>query len=100
MGRSNADFHGVTYSHTADKLSALIHANHPEEGIVGHMLLGFERKGRGRNVRNVMVNPEHQRKGIASGMWAYAKEQGLNPEHSEPTTQTHEGKAWAAEVGK
>jgi GNAT superfamily N-acetyltransferase len=99
MGRNNADFNGVTYTHKADKLSALIQAIHPENGTVGHMLLGFERKNRGRNVRNIMVNPEHQRQGIATGMWNYAKEQGLNPEHSDPTSQTDEGKSWAKKVG-
>lgn len=66
-----------------------VHAHHPEYGQIGKMELG-----KFRDVKDIMVAPEHRRKGVATGMWNYAKQQGLNPEHSD--SRTKEGDAWAA----
>ena len=52
-----------------------------------------------RKVRIVGVQPKLQRKGIATAMWNYAKEQGFEPAHDAPKNQTHSGKQWAKKVG-
>jgi hypothetical protein len=100
MGANNADFHNITFSHveTGKHQDAFVNATHPEDGIVGQLHLGFIRSNGNRKVRNVLTKVEHQRKGIATGMWSYAKANGLNPEHS-PDSQTDEGKSWAKKVG-
>lgn len=93
MTRNNADFHGVTFTHQpASYGETLVQAHHPDHGVIGHLLIGAF-----HNVRNIMVNPEHQRKGVATGMWNYAKQQGLEPEHSD--IRTEEGTAWAKSTG-
>jgi hypothetical protein len=97
MPRNNADFHGVTFNHTSDKYGARIEAVHPEHGVVGHMLLHPLISGK-RKVRNIVVNNEFQRKGIATGMWNYAMAQGLKPKHS--ADRTDAGDAWARSVSK
>lgn len=101
MGANNADFHGVTYSHVDNgKFSdVLVNANHPEQGIIGQLHLGFQRSNGNRKVRNVFVKPEFQRKGIATALWNHAVDNGLGPEHSSPDSQTEDGKAWAKKVG-
>jgi GNAT superfamily N-acetyltransferase len=98
MGR-NVEFHNITISHKdLGRLSdAFVNAEHPEQGIIGQLHLGFKRSFGGRTVRNVFVKPEWQRKGIATAMWNYAVANGLTPQHSE--AQTEDGKAWAAKVG-
>jgi GNAT superfamily N-acetyltransferase len=94
MTRNNADFHGVKFTHKDHGgFGALIQAVHPNEGVIGHMLIGHTNE-----LRNIMVNPEFQRKGIATGMWKYAKSQGYNPEHS--MDRTDEGDAWAKSLGE
>ena len=92
MGRNNADFEGVTYSHTASDHGALVHANHPEKGTIGALLLRHDGE-----VRNVVVKDEYRRKGIATGMWNHAVKAGLNPQHSE--SRTYLGNLWAKSVG-
>jgi GNAT superfamily N-acetyltransferase len=54
--------------------------------------------GIGRLVGTVQVEPEFQRKGIATAMWRYAKQQGFNPVHS--PNQSPSGKPWAKSVGE
>jgi GNAT superfamily N-acetyltransferase len=51
-----------------------------------------------RTVSDLMVAEEHERKGIATGMWQHAKQRKLEPKHSH--VQTDAGKAWSAKVGK
>ena len=99
MGRNNADFSGVTFSHedTGKHSDVLVNATHPEQGIIGQLHLGFQRSDGGRKVRNVFVKPEFQRKGIATALWNHATASGLNPQHS-PEAQTEEGKAWAEKI--
>lgn len=100
MSRNNADFHGLTFSHVDNgkHVDLLVNANHPEQGIIGQLHLGFIRSDGARKVRNVIVKPEWQRKGVATALWNHAVENGLNPQHS-PEAQTEDGKAWAKKVG-
>jgi hypothetical protein len=43
------------------------------------------------------VNPEHQRKGLATAMWDHAKSLGINPQHS--NVRSRQGDAWAKSTG-
>jgi hypothetical protein len=93
MGRNNGDFHGVAFSHENRPYDEVtVHAHHPEHGHIGKMELS-----KFGEVKDVIVADEHQRKGVATGMWNYAKQQGLNPEHSD--SRTPAGDAWAASTG-
>ena len=84
----------VVFSHEQRPYDEVtVNAHHPNKGHVGKMELG-----KYRNVKDIMVDPEHRRRGIATGMWNYAKEQGLNPEHSDSRTKA--GDAWAASTGE
>lgn len=95
MPRNNADFNSVTFTHTVDRSGARIVAEHPTAGVIGHMLLHPLVNGK-RKVRNIVVNQDHQRQGVATGMWNYAQEQGLKPRHS--ADRTNDGDAWARSV--
>lgn len=95
MGRNNSDFHGITYTHDVGKTGGRIEAIHPEHGTVGHMLLHPLVDGK-RKIRNVYVQEDFRRKGVATGMWNYANQQGLKPVHSEDRTDA--GDAWAKTV--
>lgn len=53
--------------------------------------------GRPNLIRGVIVHPEYRRQGIATAMWDYAKQQGLQPAHD--LEKTADGKAWAEAVG-
>jgi len=93
VGRNNADFHGLVFSHTPQKYGEVtIEASHPEHGYLGSMRLS-----RFGEVKDIRVGESFRRKGVATGMWNYAKQQGLNPEHSD--SRTKEGDAWAASTG-
>lgn len=93
MGRNNADFHGVVFSHTPQKYGeVIVEASHPEHGFLGSMSLG-----KYGDVKDIRVGEPFRRKGVATGMWNYAKQQGLNPEHSD--SRTKEGDAWAKTTG-
>ena len=48
-------------------------------------------------VSKVEVEPAHQRRGVATGMWNHAKALGLGPRHD--ILQSAEGRAWASKVG-
>jgi hypothetical protein len=99
MGRNNAAFHNITFSKRVDDEDWLvIEANHPELGKVGTMWLGPADSNKFRTVGGVDVPSEHRRKGVATSMWKYAKDSGLNPKH-DYVEQTDEGKAWAKQVG-
>ena len=102
MTRNNADFHGITITHKVlhpeHKDNCIwIYANHPEHGEVGTLGLTNHMEGIGRLVGTVQVHPEFQRKGIATAMWNYAKQQGFEPKHS--VMQSPQGKKWAEAVG-
>lgn len=73
-------------------------AKHPETGEhIGWMELR-PRSGGGHDVHDLDVDPDHLRQGIATQMWQYAKENGLDPHHT-PGAQSDEGEAWAKAVG-
>jgi GNAT superfamily N-acetyltransferase len=59
------------------------------EDAVGYMKLGPD-----GTVRQVFVEPEFRRQGVATEMWNYANRQGLNPAHSPVADQTAAGRAW------
>ena len=102
LTRNNADFHGITISHGEENSDGeiIITAHHQEHGEVGRMVLGPPHgnlSDGGREVLNVEVPREHQRKGIARAMWNYAGWTGLSPEHSRYRSDS--GDAWARSVG-
>lgn len=98
MGRNNSDFHGIVFSHVEKPYGELtINAHHPEHGHVGKMELSQKYSSGYREIKDIIVDPEHRRKGIATGLWNYAKAQGFNPEHSD--SRTPEGDAWAESTG-
>jgi hypothetical protein len=93
MTRNNADFHGVNYSHKEGKYGEItVEASHPEHGHVGTMELG-----KYGDIKDIRVGEPFRRKGVATGMWNYAKAQGFNPEHSD--SRTPAGDAWATSTG-
>lgn len=73
----------------------VIEAHHPEDGRVGRM----EWMGRPPYaIHNITVEPEHQRRGLATAMWNWAQENARpKPRHSEQRTDA--GDAWARSVG-
>jgi GNAT superfamily N-acetyltransferase len=99
MTRNNADFHNLTFNHeNLFNDEVVVTANHPNHGEIAHLhlskhngLLG------GRVVLEVQTAAPFQRKGIATKLWNYAEDNGLNPLHS--TTRTTAGDAWAKKVG-
>ena len=93
MGANHADFHGIEFSHRIDKKGqARISALHPDYGHLGFFIVGSD-----GTIGNVYVHPAHTRKGIATGMYNYAKQLGLDVKHSENRTQS--GDAWAKSTG-
>lgn len=93
MTRSNAEFHGINFTHKVSPYGEVtIEAGHPEHGYLGSM-----RIGKYGDVKDVRVGEPHRRKGVATGMWNYAKQQGFDPRHSD--SRTKEGDAWAATTG-
>jgi len=50
-----------------------------------------------REVSSIEVPKAKRRKGIATAMWKYAKDNNLHPEHS--PLQTSMGEAWSKKVG-
>lgn len=73
----------------------VIEAHHPEDGRAGRM----EWMGRPPYaIHNITVEPEHQRRGLATAMWNWAQENARpKPRHSEQRTDA--GDAWARSVG-
>ena len=98
MTRNNADFHGYTFDHSSSDDGTAVVAYHPEERNPVGMLYLEPNYGDGGLVRDVNVLDAHRRKGVAAGMWNYAKNNGLNPIHSK--NQTALGKQWAKAVGE
>lgn len=87
-------FEHLVFSHEQKPYDEVtVNANHPEYGHVGKMELS-----KFHEVKDIIVAPEHRRKGVATGMWNYAKQQGFNPEHSD--SRTVDGDAWASSTGE
>jgi GNAT superfamily N-acetyltransferase len=71
--------------------------------------VGYLNWSMGGHIFDINVDPEHRRKGVATGMWNHALAQGgkydeslrmevSNVEHSEH--RTREGEKWAKSTGK
>lgn len=69
------------------------------EEVIGSLALSSPRpwQENARMVIMVEVHPDYRRQGIATGMWRYAKAQGLNPTHE--LIKTEDGDAWSKAVG-
>jgi GNAT superfamily N-acetyltransferase len=98
VGRKN-EFHsaasGYTYEQWDDDPEeghTAFTATSPEGDDVGTMMIDHTGE-----VTRIDVEPEHRRKGVATGMWNYARSQGHTIRHSD--MQTEEGRAWASAVG-
>lgn len=65
---------------------ATIQATHESGEVVGSMFL------RGNTVRSVWVDAPHRRKGVATGLWNFAVDSGIEPVHSR--FQTKLGQLW------
>jgi GNAT superfamily N-acetyltransferase len=67
--------------------------------IIGSLQLTAPRalQDNARLVLMIQVEEAHRRKGIATALWKFAKDNGFNPIHE--LEQTQEGKAWAQVVG-
>ena len=54
-------------------------------------------------ISNLVVNEEHRRQGVATGMWNYAHEMAKTTRGVKPPThssdRTDEGEAWAKAIG-
>jgi ribosomal protein S18 acetylase RimI-like enzyme len=68
-------------------------AEHPMHGYVGELLF-LPSTG---EILNVEVEPEFQRKGVATLMYNAAKAAGINLTHSE--VRSDEGDGWARSIG-
>lgn len=93
-------FKGVTYKHfDTHPTSYEIEAVHPKTGeSIAYMRYD---KSTGE-MKDISVDKEHRRKGIATGMWNHALSLAntsgiVAPVHS--SVRTPEGAAWAASVG-
>ena len=101
MGANNADFNGLNFMYSGAGGDHVVTAHHSEHGQIGHLIW---RRGTGEIV-DLLTEPEHERKGVATGMWEHAKTVAANsdgkilrPQHS--AVQTPKGKRWAKKVGK
>ena len=67
--------------------------------IIGSLQLTAPRafQDNARLVLMVQVEETHRRKGVATALWKFAKDNGFNPIHE--LEQTQDGKAWARVVG-
>jgi ribosomal protein S18 acetylase RimI-like enzyme len=74
----------VTATRRKKKLGSMMMHNEPGAAHHGRLM-------------NVEVEPQHQRKGIATAMWQHAERSGIKPQHS--PHRTDEGQAWASKVG-
>jgi 2'-5' RNA ligase len=58
---------------------------------------GFAEFAADGGLDEIEVNPEHQRKGVATGIWEHAKSVGINPQHS--NVRSSDGDEWAHSTG-
>lgn len=106
MGRNNAAFHGVTFAYRGmtemegfgpndPAPQAHLFTAHKDGKQVGRLKL--QEYG---TIDIIEVEPEHQRQGIATGLYNFAKDHAVKtngktpwPQHS--TIRSPEGQAWA-----
>jgi|TARA_R110000744_G_C19053800_1_gene528153 hypothetical protein len=67
--------------------------------VIGSLKLTAPRvfQDNARLVLMVQVEKTYRRKGVATALWSFAKNNGFNPVHE--LEQTKDGKAWAQAVG-
>jgi len=105
MARNTGDFHQYKFQYSPGlrgEVNHIVTATHPDSSdLVGYM----EWTKDTGETRHIEVDKEHQRKGVATGMWNFAKNVAANsegkirrPQHSR--VQTKSGKAWVKKVGK
>ena len=100
MGRNNAEFNGyqvnyqgLTDSHQYGNGTPMHHFTATKNGAeVGFAL--FEPSG---TLDTMMIDPEHQRKGIGTAIWNAAKTMGLKVAHS--SIRTPAGDKFAKAMG-
>lgn len=99
MTRNIADFQGLNISHEdgGRNSTILVNATHPDHGTVGYLSLGYSIGGQ-RKIRDIWVKPDFRRRGVATALYNYAVNNGLNPKHS--AERTNAGEAWARTVSK
>ena len=68
-----------------------LEAVHPDHGVVGKMDWSV------KQIRNIDVEPEHRRQGIATALWEKGQSIRPTPKHSDQRTDA--GDAWARTVG-
>lgn len=88
-------FGDYTLSYHPPEMGVNVHTIRAEhEGqAVGAMV--WTRKS--HEIHNVHVQPDHQRKGLATAMWNMGQELRPKPKHSPDRTES--GDAWARKVG-
>ena len=99
MSRSKTAFEGVTYKYFVDPAGDHnIHAIHPnEDGAIGALIWDNE------GAIHVGVNEEHQRKGVATGMYhaavQKAGELGIPAPNLMKSSYGNKGYKWARTLG-
>ena len=104
--RNNADFHGVTFRYEKDSEGDHnIVAEHPlESEPIGYLTWAdrdYDEGAERGEIMDVHTAPEHQRKGVATGMLKYAQSiaGGDIPTPRHAKSRTTSGEAWAKKVG-
>lgn len=91
--QSDVDAHETPYLTSAGQSMPLIRAMKGDREV-GHIQLYPT-----GHVAGLEVDPQHQRQGIATGLWKEAVRAGYGPKHY-PDRQTAEGTAWARSLKK
>jgi len=87
-------YHGPSMGYGSHRLTAHVGGS---DTSAGHLLWS------GQGIRNIMVEPELQRRGIGTAMWneghRLASENARIPKPKHSPDRTNEGDAWARGVG-
>jgi hypothetical protein len=93
---ANESLHPIQFDYERYGREHNVIARDTEGGFVGNM------RWSAKQVRNVMVNPEHQRQGVATAMWneghRLASENQRIPKPRHSSDRTDAGDAWAKSV--
>jgi GNAT superfamily N-acetyltransferase len=75
------------YDLFAAEARTTIQATHVDSGeVVGSAFIY------GNIMKSIWVDEDHRRRGVATGMWRFAEDRGLRPEHA--ANQSDDGKRW------
>jgi GNAT superfamily N-acetyltransferase len=100
MGANNADFHGIRYEFKPNNLFPAVYAYHPEDENFPIGMLNWHHK---EGYIGVEVDPAHQRKGVATGMYNFAvskaNELGISPPKLDASNYSKQGRKWAESLG-